>query len=220
MSPQQPKGKAGRIAKKTPKQKEQDISKMEIEFDPVADLGETPSTTPKECEAETKVEEPQAATAASEIPQGSTEPSETKVEEHLHPADTGSEVKEEKKETPKKRVLKDKKQTVNDKGQKSYEYTYDIVDAEGKVVTQQTVTTAKKVSETKKYDPSMNEELGKCMKEWLESTKIEKPTLYKRTVLDKHLKDIGTYVKEHQQIKLTQKQIREIFRSQVLEIHN
>ena len=58
------------------------------------------------------------------------------------------------------------------------------------------------------------------MKEWLESTKIEKPTLYKRTVLDKHLKDIGTYVQEHQQIKLTQKQIREIFRSEVLEIHN
>lgn len=129
-------------------------------------------------------------------------------------------VKEVKQKAKRTRQLKDKKIVTNENGEKTYEYIYEIIDADGKVISTQTVSNNKKVSGLKKYDPSMNEELGQTMETWLTENNINKSTLYKRINLDKHIKSIVEYIIEKKDIKLTQKQIREIFKVHVLKIEN
>ena len=140
---------------------------------------------------------------------------EPKVDESKPVEETSKEVTKEKKQRkPKgKRVLKDKKIITNEAGEKTYEYIYEIVDGEGKVVGTQTVSNNKKLSGIKKYSTEMDDEIAKSMEEWIKKNNIQTGNLYKRTNLDKHLKDINEYIIEHNDVKLTQKQIRDIFKT-------
>ena len=55
------------------------------------------------------------------------------------------------------------------------------------------------------------------MNNYIEEMKIPKTSLYKRMNLDSHLKDMIIYLSTHHQLKITQKQLRDLINDKVLE---
>ena len=238
-----PKGKAGRIAEsnnttkrstkpRQPRKKEEiiqlneaikksiekDIEEMEQHF-----KEEVPIESPKakEMKSESTIELKQVVKEVNEEVKEEQKPEvkedKSEMKEEVKP-EQKPEVKEEVKENSKIRKLKNKNSFVDEKGVKIYEYVYEILDENGNVISTQTVSNNKKLSSLKKYSPEMDNELGEAMKQWLDDNKINKGLLYKRVQLDQHIKDIAEYIIAHKEVKLTQKQIREIFKAKVLEM--
>ena len=118
------------------------------------------------------------------------------------------------------RTLVTKDTKINEKGEKTYEYHYNIVDESGKVVSQQIVVNNQKKSPNTKFDIKNDEHINtvvNAMNNYIEEMKIPKTSLYKRMNLDNHLKDMIIYLSTHHQLKITQKQLRDLINDKVLE---
>ena len=118
------------------------------------------------------------------------------------------------------RTLVTKDTKINEKGEKTYEYHYNIVDESGKVVSQQVVVNNQKKSPNTKFDIKNDEHVTtvvNAMNNYIDEMKIPKTSLYKRMNLDNHLKDMIIYLSTHHQIKITQKQLRDLINEKVLE---
>ena len=126
--------------------------------------------------------------------------------------------KKTKAKSKRERKLVAKNIKTDAEGKKTYEYVYEIVDENGNVISRQTVSNNQKISGKKKYEASMDDEIAESMKKWLEENKINKSALYKRINLDKHLKSMVEYIIEKNDVKLTQKQTRQIFKVKILEM--
>ena len=153
-------------------------------------------------------------------------PVEESVESKNEVSDDVNKTTEEKLTTTKKpkksknnRRLVNKKQTTNEKGEKCYEYTYELLDDEGKVISKQVVTNNQKKNTTIKYDENNNEQIQSIItsvNKFIETNGIKLPDLYKRMNLDSHLKGMIEIITTELNMKITQKQLRELINKHVL----
>ncbi|WP_458452906.1 hypothetical protein, partial [Methanobrevibacter sp.] len=204
--------KPKRITKKTSTKKPEELTIDDIQIEPEA-LGETPTTEVKE-EVQNEVKE--------EI---KTEEVKEEIKENVNEASTPTDekqievVKPTKSKKKSNRRLVNKKQTTNEKGEKCYEYEYEILDEDGKVISKQTVTNNHKKNVTVKYDEN-NEDQRKQLIEgvntFISVNGIKIPDLYKRMNLDSHLKQMIESINDVYHIKLTQKQLREFIQIHIL----
>ena len=203
----------------------------EIQFDPV-DLGETPEefkkVIPDEVKEEVKTEEvKEVKEEVKEEVKNELKPVEESTESKNEVSDDVNKTTEEKLTMTKKpnktknnRRLVDKKQTTNEKGEKCYEYTYELLDDAGNVVSRQVVTNNQKKNTTIKYDENNNEQIksiSESVNKFIETNGIKLPDLYKRMNLDSHLKAMIEQISVELNMKITQKQLRDLINKHILE---
>ena len=212
--------KPKRITKKSTKPVQSEITIDDIEFSP-EDLGEMPEKFIKNKVEESPKEDVKTEVKTEEV----KEETKTEVKENVNEASTSNDdtkIEETKRPKPKKknnRRLVNKKQTTNEKGEKCYEYEYEILDEEGKVISKQTVTNNHKKNVTIKYDANNEEQRNQLIEgvnTFISVNGIKIPDLYKRMNLDSHLKQMIESLNEVYHIKLTQKQLREFIQIHIL----
>ena len=110
-----------------------------------------------------------------------------------------------------------KKEVCNDESGKNAIYHYEIYNTEGELInTQKVISKSKKLSN--KYTDENKEIIIETANKYFKENEIKKSSLYRLSFLNSHLKSCSKYILDTVNIKITQRKLKDLIKTEILEL--